>query len=148
MTDQPCSVRQAAAALSVDPLNAPTCPVCQALALCLALPPPRGVRVGHAFLSVSCTKCGAFLIEEGFLAHGWDTIAPEEKHAIARALHATKESPGCRRELRAETWARWAQLGRRLETQCRPRRHRKGKHATGPLYRRSRQLWLARAWMN
>jgi hypothetical protein len=148
MTDHHCPVRQAAAALSVAPLNDRHCPVCQALALLFACPLPRAVRTGHGFLSVHCPECGAFLIEEGFLAQGWSTMAPEDKQAIARYLKATKERPGRVREISADTWARWAQLGKLLGTQCRHRSKRKGKRTATRAYRRSRRLWSARAWMN
>jgi hypothetical protein len=70
MTNQHCPVRQAAAALSVAPRNDQTCPVCQAPALLFAFPLPRAVRAGHGFLSVHCPECGAFFIEEEFLAQG------------------------------------------------------------------------------
>jgi hypothetical protein len=148
MTDQHCPVRQAAAALSIAPLNDHNCPVCQALALLFAFPLPRSVRAGHGFLSVHCPECGAFLIKEGFLAQGWSTITPEDKQAIARYLGATKDRPGRVREISAETWERWAQLGKLLGNQRRHRRKRKGKRMSTRAYQRSRRLWSSRAWTN
>jgi hypothetical protein len=148
MTDQHCPVRQAAPALSVAPRNDHTCPVCQAPALLFAFPLPRAVRVGHGFLAVHCPECGAFLIEEDFLTQGWRTIAPADRQAIAAYLKATKDRPGRVREIRAETWERWAQLGKLFGAQRRHRRQRKGKRAHTRARWRSPRLWSSRAWAN